>query len=220
MRRRRRQAPATTALIIVMVVVFALEIITGYEFARAFAIVPEAVKAGQYWRLVTGIFLHAGALHLLLNVFALFQLGRFYELMFGTPRFLLIYFATGIAGSLASSLFNTAWSVGASGAILGILGAFIFSVRNSPRWRHDRMGRSIVSQGMFWIVANIVITWSVPEIDKAGHIGGLVSGLILGAVLPHRVPPPRPGEAVIDLTPYEGPGEDPAARTDDRSPRE
>jgi rhomboid protease GluP len=220
MRRRRRQAPATTALIVIIIAVFVLEVATGFDLARRFAIVPEAVKGGQYWRLLTGIFLHAGAVHLLLNVFALFQLGRFYELMFGSQRFLLIYFATGIAGSVASSLFNDGWSVGASGAILGILGAFIFSVRNSPRWRHDAMGRSIVSQGMFWIVANIVITWTIPQIDKAGHIGGLLTGLILGAVLPHRVPPPPPAEMVVDVTPYGEPDEDPAARRDDRSPLE
>lgn len=219
MRKLRRVAtPATTVLMVIIVAIFLFELATGVDLTRSFAIVPEAVQDGQLWRLVTGMFLHAGAVHLLLNVFALFQLGRFYELMFGSSRFLLIYFATGIAGSVASAWYNTTWSVGASGAILGILGAFIFSVRNSPRWRHDPMGRSIASQGVFWIIANLVITWSVPQIDKAGHLGGLVTGLILGAVLPHRVPPPSPADVVIDLTPYAGPDEDPEARRDDRSP--
>ena len=219
MRRSRISAPATTVLLVIIVVVFLLRYVADFGLMlEAFAIIPERVKGGQLWRLVTGTFLHANLLHVMVNTVGLFQLGRIYEWMFGSKRFLLIYFATGIAGSCASTIINMGASVGASGAVFGILGAFIFSIRNSPRWRHDRMGRSLVSQCVFWIVANLVITWSIPQIDKAGHLGGLIAGLILGAVLPHRVPPPSPSEVVVDLTPYAGPGEDPAARRDDRSP--
>lgn len=221
---RSHRTPATTTLIALILGVFVVEILLrmrmGVHLAWLFAVVPDAVHAGQYWRLVTGMFLHAGPLHLFLNTVALFQLGRFYELMFGTRRFLLVYFATGIAASLASTWYNTGPSVGASGAILGILGAFVFSVRRSPLWRHNRMARSIVSQGVFWIVANLVITWTVPQIDKAGHIGGIASGLILGWLLPHRAPPPPPAAMVVDVTPYEESAAGPEARTDDRSPRE
>lgn len=216
--KRRISAPATMTLLVIIVTLFLLGVVTDFDFVGYFAIIPPAVKHGQLWRLVTGTFLHASALHLLVNAVALFQLGRLYEWMFGTGRFTLIYFATGIAGSLASTMINTGPSVGASGAVFGILGAFIFSIRNSPRWRHDRMGKGLVSQCVFWIIANLVITWSVPQIDKAGHLGGLAAGLLLGALLPHRVPPPSPADVVIDLTPYAGPGEDPAARRDDRLP--
>jgi rhomboid protease GluP len=138
------------------------------------------------------------------NLVALFQLGRFYELMFGTRRFLLIYFASGLIASLASAWWNQGPSVGASGAIFGILGAMIFSIRRSPRWRNDPFGRSIVTQGVFLILANLVITWTVPQIDKAGHIGGLVAGLLLGALLPQRPEPPRPpAQVVIDVQPHD-----------------
>lgn len=201
--RRRQNTPATTALIALNLIAFGLEVL-GIPLVPLFSNYPPFVKEGQYWRLLTAIFLHAGALHLVVNLIALFQLGRFYELMFGTRRFLLIYFASGLAGSVASTFWNDGPSVGASGAILGILGAFVFSVRRSPLWRHEQVGRSIVAQGVFWIVANLIITWTVPQIDKAGHVGGLVSGLLLGAFLPQPAPPPPPPrEIVIDVRPQD-----------------
>lgn len=201
--RRRRGTPATTVLIALNLVAFGLEVI-GFPLTPLFANYGPFVRDGQYWRLLTAMFLHAGALHLLVNLFALFQLGRLYELMFGTRRFLFIYFATGLFASVASAWWNVAPSVGASGAIFGILGAFIFSIRRSPRFRNDPIARNIAAQGVFWIIANLVITWTVPQIDKAGHVGGLVAGLLLGALLPQPpLPPPPPGEIVIDVHPQD-----------------
>lgn len=212
-----KRTPATTVLIALILLAFGAEKFTGQPIAEIYANYPHLVRDGQYWRMLTAMFLHAGALHLAVNLIALFQLGRYYELMFGTRRFLLVYFACGLAASLASTLWNAGPSVGASGAILGILGAFIFSIRRSPRWRLSPVGRSLVAQGSFWIVANLVITWTVPQIDKAGHVGGLLCGLLLGAILPQEPePPPPPAEVVIDVRPYGEPGEDPAVRRDDR----
>ena len=218
MTRGQSRTPATFTLLALILGIFGFEMAFRVDLGQPFAVIPVAIRDGhQYWRLVTGMFLHAGALHLFLNSVALYQLGRFYEIMFGTRRFLLVYFVTGIAASLASTFFNDGASVGASGAILGILGAFIFSVRRSPLWRHHRTARSIVSQGIFWIIANLVITWTVPQIDKAGHIGGIVSGLVLGWLLPHRTPPLPPARVVVDVMPYEESPAGPEARRDDRS---
>lgn len=208
MRSRLRRSPATSTLIALILIVFGIDLVQtsrgGWPLAYYGAVAGELVRAGQYWRLITAIFLHNGALHLLVNLFSLFQLGRLYEMMFGTRRFLLIYFAAGLGGTLASTLHNAGPSVGASGAIFGILGAFIFSVRRSPLWRHDRMARSIVSQCVFWMIANLVIGFNVPQIDNAGHIGGLATGLLLGALLPHRPPPPPPpSDVVVDVTPHD-----------------
>jgi rhomboid protease GluP len=124
--------------------------------------------------------------------------------MFGTRRFTFIYFVAGIAASFTSMMrmpLNGS-SVGASGAVFGILGAFVFSVWRSPRWRHERAARGLVMQCIFWILANIAIGLQIPQIDNAAHIGGLIAGLILGAALPHRTPPPPPTR-VIDVLPYE-----------------
>jgi rhomboid protease GluP len=89
-------------------------------------------------------------------------------------------------------------AVGASGAIFGILGALIFSVRRSPQYRHQPWTKGLISQLVFWIAVNIVIGFSVPFIDNAAHIAGLVTGLLLG-LLPHRVPPLPPRDMVIDV---------------------
>lgn len=225
---RRRGTPATTLLIIAILIGFAIEIATGAwkdgeKLARLGAIVPSLINQGDYWRLLSAMFLHGDGtirgdfLHLGMNLFALYQLGSLYEIMFGTRRFLFIYFVTGIAASLTSYFHNIGASVGASGAIFGILGAFIFSVRRSPRWRNERAARSIVRQLIFWIGANIAIGAMIPQIDLAAHLGGLVAGLLLGAILPHREPPLPPAHAVVDVMPYdEGPIAGPGVQRDDR----
>lgn len=200
---RVRATPATSILIALILVAFGLEFL-GLPLYQWFANYGPNVWRGEVWRLVTCMFLHAGLLHLIVNLIAMVQLCRYYELMFGTRRFTILYFATGIVASVASASWNHVPSVGASGAIFGILGAMITSIRRSPRWRNDPVGRSIVSQGVFLIIVNLVITWTVPQIDKAGHVGGLVAGLILGWILPQpALPPPPPAQVVIDVSPYD-----------------
>src|SRR5207237_1265415 len=139
-----------------------------------------AVHRGEYWRIIAAMFLHGGWLHWFLNCWSLYQLGTLYETLFGSARFALIYFVSSICASIASSLYQHGPAVGASGAIFGILGAFIFSIRRSPQYRHQPWTRSLVGQLIFWIAVNIVIGFSVKFIDNAAHIAGLVTGLLLG----------------------------------------
>jgi rhomboid protease GluP len=226
----RPPTPGTKTLAVAIIAGFVIEILTGAwlnpEILREIgAIVPAKVWwEHEYWRLFTAMFLHGDGtipgdvLHLGMNLFALFQLGTLYELMFGSRRFLVIYFVSGLVASITSALHMPAFgaSVGASGAVFGILGAFVFSVRRSPRFRNNRTARSIVAQCVFWAIANVVIGLQIEQIDNAAHIGGLVAGLILGAILPHYEPPPPPAQMVVDVTPYGGPGASPGARTDDR----
>lgn len=207
----RSRAPATSLLFAAIVVAFGIQIANGamddpYVLIQLGAIVPQAVRPDEWWRLLAAMFLHGGVLHLGVNLLGLYQLGGLFEIMFSTRRFVLIYFLTGIVASLTSAvnLPPGGSAVGASGAIFGVLGAFVLSIRRSPRWRHDPNARNLVGQFIFWIVANIVIGFNVPQIDNAAHIGGLVTGLLLGALLPHNTPPPPPGSSVIDVMPYEG----------------
>src|SRR5207237_3961483 len=104
---------------------------------------------------------------------------------------------TGIIASAASSLTGHL-SVGASGAIFGVAGALIFSILRSPRYRHERWLRGIVTQLVVLLPANLLVGAFIPVIDNTAHLGGLASGLLLG-LLPHREPPPPPGEQVIDV---------------------
>lgn len=198
-----RRAPVTMMLLIIIALVFGFEVMTNaFEsdaaMIRLGAIVPGLLGRGEYWRLIAAMFLHAGWLHWAVNSWALYQLGTLYETLFGSPRFALIYFVSGICASAASSMYQHGPAVGASGAIFGILGAFIFSIRRSPQYRHQPWTRSLISQLVFWILVNIAIGFSVKFIDNAAHLAGLVTGLLLG-FLPHRVPPPPPRDLVVDV---------------------
>jgi rhomboid protease GluP len=205
---RFSRAPVTAALLITIGIVFAIEWMTGAIWNeevlyRMGAIVPGMLQNGEYWRVIAAMFLHADFIHVLANSWALFQLGTLFEAMFGSKRFALVYFLSGAVASIASSLFTKGLSVGASGAILGILGAFIFSIRRSPQWRHEPWTKSLIGQLVFWAVVNLALGFSVKYIDNVAHIAGLLTGLILGFI-PHRVPPLPPGGSIIEVQPYDG----------------
>jgi rhomboid protease GluP len=203
-----RRTPITHGLIIANLVVFVAEIMNGIppfraqtgEYTEALwnmgAITPTVLEDGELWRLVTATFVHIGLLHLLLNLWALFQLGTVFEAMFGSVRFFVTYFAAGVFASLTSAVFTDSTSAGASGAIFGILGALIVSIRRSPVWQHQAWTRGLIQQLIGWALINIFIGFT-PGIDNAAHIGGFVAGLILGFI-PHRVPPPPPQTMVVD----------------------
>jgi len=180
------RAPATAILLSIITAVFLFEIATGatendQTLVDLGAILPWTfiTQRGEYWRLLSGMFLHGGWLHWAANCWALYQLGFLFEMMFGTSRFLLVYFATGLIASTASSfrlpVNPPGISVGASGAVLGILGAFIFSIRRSPQWRHEQWTRGLIQQLIFWAVVNLILGVSVKFIDNTAHIAGLVS---------------------------------------------
>lgn len=217
----RRSSPVTNGIVFAVMIMFTVEIFGGGYLPPSLqntsdprvivllgGIVPQLVAAGEYWRLFTALFLHIGLMHLIFNMWALWQLGRLFEIMFGSRRFGLIYFASGLTASVASVLY-TGWrlaqsgnpqygvAAGASGAIFGILGALIIAIRRSPRWRHEQWTRGLVQQLMFWAGLNILFGAMVPGIDNAAHIGGFVTGMLLGFI-PHRVPPPPPSEVIIE----------------------
>jgi rhomboid protease GluP len=207
MKWRLTRSPVTAAILAAIAVVYFFEWMTGAlsdtERLEAMgAIVPWMMREHEYWRVITAMFLHAGILHVAANSWALYQLGALYEAMFGSRRFAMVYFVTGIVASVASSFTVRGASVGASGAILGILGAFIFSIRRSPQWRHEPWTKGLISQLIFWAILNIALGFSVEFIDNTAHIAGLVTGLLLG-LIPHRVPPPPPSRTVIDVLPYD-----------------
>jgi rhomboid protease GluP len=196
------RAPLTRTLLIAIAAVFVADMATRLLLERAILVEYGAswaapVLAGQVWRLATAMFLHAGILHLLVNGWALYQLGALVEILLGSARLAAIYFASGLAGSLASVAWdlvsgNAVPSVGASGAIFGLLGFLIaFLLRHRDRLRPE--ARSLLVQLMFWAALNIVFGFTTPMIDNAAHLGGLAVGLVCGALisLPRR-PEPRP----------------------------
>ena len=132
------------------------------------------VADGEWWRLFTSAFLHAGPLHLAMNMFALWVFGAVIEQIFGWWRFLLLYAASGLAGSAGALLFAPdAVTVGASGAIFGMFGALlVLEQLSSP----GQIGPAFTI-----IVLNLVLTFAIPGISIGGHLGGLVGGA-LGAL--------------------------------------
>jgi rhomboid protease GluP len=154
--------------------------------------VKPFIADGEYWRLVTSMFLHIGLIHVALNGYALHVVGQQVEKLYGAARFVVIYFLTGLAGSAASYLAPTHGgpSAGASGAIFGLFGAlFVFGIRHRKELP-GVFGRAFGFQVLPTIAINLLITFAVPFIDKGAHIGGLVAGMILAAVMPFA----RPGE--------------------------
>jgi len=149
------------------------------------------INNGEIWRFVTPIFLHIGFPHLLFNSYALWIIGPQVEKLYGGPRFLLLYLLTGMSGAAASYWYHPfVLSAGASGSIFGLLGVLlVFSVkyrREVPEFFSRALGRGI----LLTIGINLVIGYMIPQIDLAAHLGGLIGGGVLAAVIPFA----RPGE--------------------------
>jgi len=151
---------------------------------------------GEWWRLFTYMFLHGGVLHIAFNMWCLWDLGALCESLYGRWTYAAIYFITGIAGGLGSIIWNPgAFTVGASGAIFGLCGALIASFYlgefSLPRIAIGGTLRSLIVFAVF----NLFLGGFFGGIDNACHIGGLLSGLALGAVIakfaPHSEHAPR-----------------------------
>ena len=183
--RIRRPRSVTSLLLGSNAVMFLVELALGSATSVAVlvtlgAMVPSLIAEGQYWRLITSMFLHVGVLHLVLNLYVLYLFGGVLESVLGSARFTAVYFITGFCGSAASFALGGTNRVaaGASGAIFGLLGAWL-----AYNWRRRRL--SVAAQGnlrvaLVLIGVNLVLGVAVRGIDNAAHVGGLVAGLIAG----------------------------------------
>jgi membrane associated rhomboid family serine protease len=164
---------------------------SGFGASKLFeegALRGSDVADGDYWRVVTAGFLHAGFFHLLFNMFSLWILGTMLEPAIGQLRFGLIFFVSLLAGSFGALLVDpNSLTVGASGGIFGLMGAAVVVMRNR--------GINPMESGIgLWIGLNLLITFTVSNISIGGHIGGLIGGTLAALVLfevpsAFRVPP-------------------------------
>lgn len=165
--------------------------LSSQELTVGLAMVAQAVQQGELYRLVTVTLVHANLIHLLLNMYILYIVGPVVESIWGRGWFLAFYLLCAIAGSTGSFLFADA-SVGASGAIFGLVGVIIAGTRaHHPML--DRRARAIVPQLGMFVIINLVFGFASTglggNVDNAAHIGGLLAGLWLGFVVPPgRVP--------------------------------
>lgn len=168
----------TNILIILNIIVFALTM-TIPKLANMFVLDPSSVRNGEVYRLITCIFMHASILHLVFNMYALSIIGKQVETFLGKTKFLIVYLFSGLTGSLLSCAITNTYSLGASGAIFGLMGSLLYF------GYHYRLYLCSVLLGQIVpvIVINLVVGYLTPSIDNAAHIGGLVGGLFLSMAL-------------------------------------
>ncbi len=185
--------PATKVLIALNVLVFALMWWEGAGFWHTSNVVQLAWGAnfapatadGEWWRLGSAMFLHFGALHLGMNMLALWDGGKLVERMLGSWRFLVIYLVSGVCGNLLSLVIqgNQAVSGGASGAIFGIYGALLVTVWFDRHRMHTQAFRWLFWGALLFSALTIFMGYVVPGIDNAAHIGGFVTGILMALIL-------------------------------------
>lgn len=186
-----RILPVTGLLLVAIWIVFILENLypggtSGDVFDVFGAITPNTLTNGQYWRLVAACFLHANVVHIVSNSLGLVWLGSMAERVYGPLRFLGIYLAAGVGGNLLVVLTGNS-GIGASGAILGLLGALIAGF-----WRNRGVvdvvaGRQLVSSLAVMLVLNLAIGF-IPGISLEGHLGGAITGAVLALLIPFCSP--------------------------------
>ena len=178
--------PATYALIAINVIVYLVEIANGSgglfreqlsRFVVDFALFGPSVAEGEWYRLVTSGFLHASIIHIGFNMFLLLILGRLLEPALGTPRFLVIYFASLLAGSFGALVLEpNGLTIGASGAVFGLAGAVFVIARG-------RGMDALAGEIGFLIVFNLLFSFISPRISVGAHIGGLIGGALCALVI-------------------------------------
>jgi len=161
----------TVSLIIINIIAYVITMLFG--LVDDFAVNRFYVLNGEYYRLFTGMFLHANLVHLVFNMYALYIIGSQLESFLGKWKFLIVYILSGLSGSILSIFFSAGFSVGASGAIFGLLGALLYF------GYHYRVYLETVvkSQIIPLIVINLLIGL-MPGIDNWAHLGGLIGGVL------------------------------------------
>jgi membrane associated rhomboid family serine protease len=189
-------APAVTTIIVINVIAFVLQRLVP-SLTSDYASFAPAIADGEYWRLMTSMFLHSPSFifHILMNMYVLYIYGPNVEQAFGTPRFVLMYLICGFTGSAMSyNLSSCVGGVGASGAIFGVAGVllmYLYKRRASTLMHHAY--RSILA----FVGLNLAIGFMIPVIDNWAHIGGLLGGVALGAGLDDSRGTPSPLRQVL-----------------------
>ena len=177
-------APVTKALIAINVAVYLITVFQSHSttpdgsIVTRFLLFGPAVAGGDWWRLVTSMFLHASILHIAFNMYVLWVIGTPVEQYLGRARYLGLYFVSGLAGAAGALLQSPTTPVlGASGAIFGVLGAMLII-----EWQAT--GR-LAGNAMTLIVINLLISFVIPNISWGGHVGGLIGGILVMLAYAH-----------------------------------
>ena len=173
---------ATYTILGVTIFIYLLQLAGQYllktDLIASLGIKDDAlIRAGELWRLITPVFLHASILHIAFNMYALFIFGRGIEARYGHVRFLLLYFLSGYAGNVMSFLLTANPSLGASTAIFGLIAAEGVFIIQNRKLLGNRVNRSLMN--LIYIAGvNLLIGFTTSGVDNWGHIGGLLGGIL------------------------------------------
>lgn len=184
----------TYTIIAINTLIYILEVIKSrnllnidiYTLVNMGAKVNILINNGEFYRLITSTFLHGGIIHIFFNMSALKIMGKEVELIYGGKRYLLIYFLSALGGSITSYFSSSnGVSVGASGAIFGLLGAMLIFGFNE----REKIGKRYVKGIFETIILNVIIGITIPNIDIFAHLGGLLVGVVTTFLLSRRKNP-------------------------------
>jgi len=188
-------AYTTYILIALNLLIYGLEIKLGgsqnsFALERLGALMPEKVLAGEWWRLIGANFLHYGSFHLATNMLSLFFVGRLIELSLGAKSYLTIYFFSGVGSMLTFTLFafqlglNNAFLVGASAAIMGLIGAILaISLQIWLRKRYSTIAKRRLQQIILIIIIQFVFDNLIPQVSFHAHLFGFIIGFLISSIL-------------------------------------
>lgn len=168
----------TNILIILNVIIFFLTYFNAKLF-NSLILDPTAVRNGEVYRLISSIFMHGSIYHLFINMYSLFFLGKEIETFLGKKKFIIIYLISGLSGSLLSCILTNSYSLGASGAIFGLLGSLLYFGMHYRLY----LGSVLLKEIVPIIVLNLLIGFIFPGIDNFAHIGGLIGGIFITMAL-------------------------------------
>lgn len=172
------KSPVAVAIIVVTVISFMAQQILGGEYTFRLASIPQLIADGEWWRLITPVLVHANGLHIFFNMFVFYVYGQDTEVAFGHVQLFLVYLVSGITGSAFSFAFGSgAPSVGASGAVFGVVGALLVYLYNR---RSSQFMAQHLQGIMGFLLLNTVIGFLLPNIDIMAHLGGLLGGVAMG----------------------------------------
>lgn len=194
-------APVSTVLLVANILMFGLTLMrtmseggggglsilwgmSGPALYRFGANIPFASGLWVWWRLVTAMFLHGGLIHIGFNMMVLMDIGPAVEEVYGSALFLFLYVVTGMSGFVLSAWLGHAMSVGASGALLGLIGVMIAITTK----RGGSSMQALRSRLVSWVVSIFVIGFLISGIDNRAHFGGLAAGFVLGKIFADREP--------------------------------
>jgi len=151
---------------------------------------PSTLADGEWWRLITSCWLHGGLIHIASNMWCLWVFGRNCELFYSTADYFYLYVLAGISSSLLSlGIHPMTLSVGASGAVFGMAGVLLVTVNQKALrpWLKPEVRKGVTSSTLKFTALNLLIGAGIPFIDNAGHVGGLLAGILLGAIMGRRL---------------------------------